>query len=51
MTIKNAELLNVKQLGAIYTNHTPTAQAIQDIVDYINKNLPPRPSNRKSIKA
>lgn len=48
---ETAELLSVKQLGEIYKNHTPTAQAIQDIVNYINRNVPPKPSNRKGVKS
>jgi hypothetical protein len=34
-------LLHVEQITSIRSNHSPTADAIQKIVDYINKNLVP----------
>lgn len=40
------QLLSVEQLTSIRANHSPTADAIQKIVNYINKNVKPVPGNK-----
>lgn len=43
-------LLHVEQITAIRTLHPPTADAIQKIVDYINKNIVPPQGTRVQPK-
>lgn len=35
------ELLSLPQIADIHTHHPPTGKALQAIVDYINKMVPP----------
>jgi hypothetical protein len=43
-------LLHVEQITSIRTNHAPTADAIQQIVNYINKHVVPAQGNRVQPK-
>jgi len=38
--------LSIPQLAEIHLNHPPTGKAIQAILEYINKNLPPIQGNK-----
>jgi len=44
------QLLHIEQITAIRTNHSPTADAIQKIVDYINKTVVPPLGNKRQPK-
>jgi hypothetical protein len=44
------QLLHVEQITAIRTHHSPTADAIQKIVNYINANLPPKQGTKVQPK-
>lgn len=43
-------LLHVQQITAIRSNHVPTADAIQAIVDYVNKHVVPIQGNKVQPK-
>jgi hypothetical protein len=43
-------LLHVEQMQSIRTNHPPTADALEKIIDYINKNVAPVQGNKVSPK-
>jgi len=43
-------LLHVEQITSIRASHAPTADAIQRIVDYINKNVIPIQGNKVQPK-
>jgi len=49
-TSPKQQLLHIEQITAIRTNHSPTADALQKIVNYINSNLTPKQGNKVQSK-
>jgi len=43
-------LLHIEQITAIRTNHSPTADAITQIVNYINKHVVPQQGTKVQPK-
>ena len=48
--LEKPQLLQIPQLADIHHNHPPTGKAIQQIVDYINRNINPIQGNKVAPK-